>query len=762
MSKSKMKTKSPPKAKKRIELKSWLKKLKQPAYALSVALTLVFLLVGVLRFGSSFSRFCEACRDLWTSYIHRFDESVTPTVHDLPKVSLQDLGILPDNLELFKLRMQLYGKMLIDGQTLTDYGRSVFWIFYQILLVLLVVVVPLVLLLFVYKSVYGKVVNNEYNKDTKPLLVVKFVSKYTYVPVKRGICAYVSYIKEKSEKGGGRNFLILWAVLWAFYFNAFTIIIELVAFVYDFSLIKLYVQFYKLFLDLSVVIVFFPAWGWVIIGLIVFHLWRHSHARKKIEKIEKADEEYVAKLPIATLFVGPMGTKKTTTATDVAITLNKRFRDKSYELLLDNDLKFPNFPWINLERCIKAGISRGTIFNLATCRQMILRIKMAYAPGTPAQKKFAKIIYHQLIKCYDYDFEGLFGYDIARYGDTVYDNQKQLTLFQVLETYSQLYFIYIVSSSLLISNYAVRIDDYLEDKGNFPLWNIDFFRRDAKEIAEHTHYSHRLDFDALRLGTRFIKGNKFRNSIDFGIILITEIGKERGNQKTIKFCYAPNGANPDMDLMSMDEKLVRHRGTVDNFPFVAYIADEQRAASLNLNEQDLFDVCRIDESTDFKVAMPLFALDELIYLGTRRLFEKFYKDDRYYKGNNGLLRHLIKSVFVVIHRHYVYNIFNLYAVSTVDMTIQDMRDSKDDKRAKYKLIKHKIHAGRFDTACWGAYYYEKTKRSTVGIGQIPEYRGLMAQFDELDEQHSYVAESMKRYVLGNDRKSALSDKRKET
>ena len=49
------------------------------------------------------------------------------------------------------------------------------------------------------------------------------------------------------------------------------------------------------------------------------------------------------------------------------------------------------------------------------------------------------------------------------------------SIWDTLSSYAQLYFIYIMQSSLLVSNYAIRQDDILSDLKNFPLWDNDFF-----------------------------------------------------------------------------------------------------------------------------------------------------------------------------------------------------------------------------------------------------------------------------------------------
>ena len=92
-------------------------------------------------------------------------------------------------------------------------------------------------------------------------------------------------------------------------------------------------------------------------------------------------------------------------------------------------------------------------------------------------------------------------------------------IFDVLSTYARLYFIYVIESSLIVSNYSVRETNEQISLGNFPLWNLSFFGNETDG-----RFSHILDFDTLRLGRKVIENNKNTGSFEFGIILITEIG----------------------------------------------------------------------------------------------------------------------------------------------------------------------------------------------------------------------------------------------
>ena len=49
------------------------------------------------------------------------------------------------------------------------------------------------------------------------------------------------------------------------------------------------------------------------------------------------------------MICGTMGQKKTTAITDMTLSQEKMFRDKAFDKLLENDMKFPYFPYINLE-----------------------------------------------------------------------------------------------------------------------------------------------------------------------------------------------------------------------------------------------------------------------------------------------------------------------------------------------------------------------------------------------------------------------------
>lgn len=735
--------------------------LKNPRHDVALAITVAFIIISALCFQNSWLRTGEGFRDIYTSLAHALADKES-TVNKLSAVDLQDLGILPKDLPLFLAKLKLYGCSLLDKTTYlyfaVELGSSAKILAFTVLLAIF----PLLLLLLI-TWIMLRLPNNDFNKDTKPLKLVKTIANFTWRPLKSQICGYALFLKEH------KAYPIIWAAIWGFNFNFLTIILEVIAYYYyfvaGFDFVNLYMQFYKLLLDLSTLILFFPGWAWAVILILGFGLFRKFASLKKLKKNEKKCEEVAAELPVAVFITGTMGTGKTTFNTELAITYNKYFRDVADKKMFEMSMRFPNFPWINAENCVKFGLEHHTIYNLATCLQFIKFLRKCYeAPqdnpdnlDNPEQRKrLLKIreLRKRILKSrYGYDFDNfLFDYDTCKYAFTYYDNLESKNIFDILGDYVRLYFIYVISCSLMISNYSIRVDDFKKDKGNFPLWDIDFFRNDPELIDKNSRRSHIIDFDALRLGLKFVENGRFKDSIDFGVIVVTEIGKERANQKTIKgeyFSYERTDKDgnkvtvtPDSDLMNLDIKECRHRATVDNFPFVVWLLDDNRAASLNADNKELCDLLYIVKASDYKFITPYFALDELIYNAASKLMQKFHDKDRFYKGNNTLFRHTLRNFFSrFVFKPYEKN-FNMYSVSTLEFNVQDGKESDDGHKLKYRMSKKKIHSARFATDCYGDYYYEKTKRSHAGIVDISEYKGKQATREEMNSTHGYFPRGM--------------------
>lgn len=416
---------------------------------------------------------------------------------------------------------------------------------------------------------------------------------------------------------------------------------------------------------------------------------------------------------------GSMGKKKTTLVTDMALSQEVMFRQKALSVLQNVDIKFPHFSWISFELELQKCMEFGTVYNLATVKDWV-RLK---------QCRFER---------HRNKYWQLYGYDFENYGENYNDALRISNLFDILETYAQAYFIYILTSSLLISNYSIRTDNSMQTLGNFPMWNTDFF---PNKLTKGIH-SHILDFDILRLGKKVMENNPKAGSFEFGVVVITEVGKERGNNLELKeLKKSADEANPKNDLFNSWLKMCRHSATVDNFPFIKVFTDEQRPESWGADSRDLCDIVQIVKSGEQKLALPFFTIENMLAEWSFNWFTKFYYDIRFKRGNNTLLVHILKSI---VHHICSYNLrtYNNFGYSV--LKIEKERGTMDGKveRKKYYLMNKKIYSRRFSTDCFSDYFNDLARNTKIGLNDYLEYASEKATVAELKSQNSYFINSM--------------------
>lgn len=708
-----------------------LKKIKiNYRHIICTGITLCFIAMGVFRFSNALGRLIESLRDVGISFAYYFCELfdfhdvITPTVNDLPEIpffkwfnfsnaTLPNVSV-PENWAAFKVKWAQYWKVWADKETFNGYLAVISNILYVISKIF-VLALPFILCVYLLIRQMLKTENNDYDKDSKALQSFKRFTERYYTPVKNKIAEFIAFVKER------KYYYVTWLCLWGLYFNVFTIVVEFAAyyfyFVVSFDIINLYRQVYKLCLDLYVPFNFIPWWGWTIIGCILFDKIRKNIAYATLNHFERKNRGFINARPIVFMVCGTMGKKKTTAITDMALSQEVMLRDKAFEKILENDLKFPNFPWINLENEIKRAMEYHEIYNLATVRRF-------------ADKKRERFI-KTMTK------EKIFGYDFNRYG-MIYDDRLKLTdIWETVKTYSLLYFIYVIQSSLLISNYSIRVDGILSDLGNFPLWNADFFKTDSRLADSYSRHAHIIDFDSLRLGRKIVENNRKANSFDFGVIVITEVGKERGNNlELLEKKKKDETTNQKNDLFNSWLKMVRHSATVDNFPFVRVITDEQRPESWGADARNLCEIVHIKESGETRLAMPFFSLAELIYSWLYGKFSAIYYEYRFNRADNTLAMYLLKGLTAKMRNYYT-NIYNRFGYCRLAVQIESGTQDGTIEDNKYYLMTKKIYSKRFSTDCFSDFFMEKALRSPVGINDLDEYATERATFGELAEQNSY-------------------------
>lgn len=706
-------------------------------HCICIAITLGFAACAVFVFPSAFGRLIEGGRDLCLSVgfyfceLFRIPHAIEPTVNLLPDgyEGLFPLVPIADDWQQFQADFADYWRLWASGDNFRSYLSFLADVLYKISVAILLVL-PLVLLAVLFLQRYLKRQNNDYDKDSRPLRVFKAISDHTYRPVKDWLVTFAQFVRER------RYYWATWLCLWAYNFNLFTIVLEFLAFyfyfVVSYDFVNIYRQVYKLVLDLYVPVTFIPLWAWAVIVIVLFDRFRKKIAYARLNRYERRNRGFINARPIVYMVCGTMGKKKTTAITDMALSQEAMFRDKAFEKILENDLKFPFFPWCNLENELRRAIEYHHVYNLATVRKFIAK-KSARWRKNPCRER-------------------LFGYDYERNGLTYDDKLQTVNVWEVVETYAQLYFIYIVQSSLLIANYSVRVDGLLADLGNFPLWNSDFFRRDSRLMDSYSRHAHILDFDSLRLGRKLVEDNRNADSFEFGVVVITEVGKERGNAlENQEIRKKDDVTNRKNDLFNSWLKMVRHSATVDHFPFVRVITDEQRPESWGADARDLCEIVHIRESGEVRLAMPFFSLAELLYSWLFGKFVDLYYQYRFVRSDNTLPMYLLKLLTAKV-QHYYAGVYNRFGYCTLRVQVESGTQDGQISENKYYLSNKKIYSKRFSTDCFSDFFTEKALRSSVGIDDLREYATEKATFAELGLQNSYFI---------NDLLKGLADERAE-
>jgi hypothetical protein len=716
--------------------------LTNPKAVVCIVIIIASAVLGGVFFGQCYRRIWYALGDLWHSIIYYFaklflDLDPDVTVNNLKGVELPRLIILPENIELFIIKLKIYGKMLITLESLNVYGNYIssllLWLSYFIL-----AAVPIVCIAVVLGGMYEKQVNNDYAQDTKPTHVARWIYERAYLPVKRRVCKFCKFVIKN------KRYWQICAAVWLFNINGVTIIIEVLAYYFyfaaslDFS--TLYLQVYKLLLDISLPLYILPSWVLWITALILFDVWRRHKAQKIIDKYEEHDEDVVADLPLSSFAIGSQGTQKTTFITDLALTMQKYFRQTALDKMIKISLRFPDFPWILLEKNIQFLCDRHYVYNLKTMRDWINTLRHYHnIDGVNAKRAAAR--YMRAHRRYNYN-NGMYGYDGTIYPTTYNDRLTVTDIFDAMQDYAQLYIIYCMISTLIVSNYGIRSDEVIDDKGNLPIVDNNFFKRNAAENIKRSQYSIINNFDGQRLGNKMCKDNPFVNAFELGIYAITEIGKERGNKDDYEgLKKSDETANPKNDLIPLDTMLDRHKCTVDFFPFVRNIYDDQRDQNLNAREREPVTVFAIQSSSDYKTPPVLFALDELLATFAGALYKKFYLIDRKNKGNNTLLKYVVDKIYNTINQHFI-RITSKYSFSKVEFKVRCELVEGESQAVSYYLMKKKIHADRFNTAAYGGFYDYKYQNSTVGLNDCERYHSTTADIVELQKQNSYLINSL--------------------
>ncbi len=588
----------------------------------------------------------------------------------------------------------------------------------EVILSILLILLCLVLIIPIYiliKELFFK--ENGKTGDSHSLVRFKAFEKKYLIPINQWIKDEIDFIKNCRFY---TLFKWIFIVEIAYMCNALPFLLTAFSGIYYFLLSYdvrgLFDTVFALYLFLIDLVHTFSIPGLIVILLIAFYLFRKNRAYKKLNRMEGYNRVFINELGVLTGVFGTPGAGKTQLVTDMSISSLSMFREEALDILNEVHLLFPLFPLIKLERWIDKQSFKNKV-----------------------QAKYAFQSY------YDKHKRSLFGYKLNPKSTLVYDSLKIHHLRDDLSDYTMAYYLY--RSSLLLSTYSIRIDRDEMTLGHFAIYQDNYFHADGSEFANPL-YSKVLDYDAFRVGKKFVFNNPYSNLLDGCVCSISEISKERGNtleNKELK--KLDDEANQKNDGFNETLKLIRHLTTIRYRCFFKGFWDDQRLGSLGTDVNSLCEsnIWMEKKNSEYKSAFMLLWLLPMALEFIVNSYKRFYVRYRFFREDNTVFTYLYSKLAKAS------NLLLLYFNNTFGYRVQPLKLSHgnidgsisvDEANEKYYLMNKKIFADRYSTACYEAFRLKEKNNATHGINERASFSDLVASTDELRSEHSYFIDRL--------------------
>lgn len=686
-------------------------KRRHPACVLLTLLLLLWILFparwSAVRLFDSFADLLISVAFYLTSIIG-FDDLITPTVNRIPDVPFAPL--LPVEPARLQEIVSLSWRRLFVGDHFLDYLAHVGDVLRIISRYLLPVVLIVVLLVMQLQEVADE--ETDLPGDSRRLQRLKRFIKKMKKPV-AAVRGFISYVRRS-----------LWLPIWIVMLicgsnlasQALGILSYYFYFAVEIDLKSLYLQLYKLSLDISVALAAVPLPIWGVPAWILFDRIRRHFGVERLRKFECRNAAFLDELPLVALITGTMGSNKTKMLTDFTLTIQDNFRRRQLDTIMKIEGEFPWFDWNAYGADIRKSFRSREIRSLASARDFALaRIRKFLQTFRP---------------------EDLYGYNTAARGVEFDNGIVTVSLFDRIIDYARLFYMYNVGCTIS-SNYSIRVGDKMDDRGNLPLWQNDYFDCPSVPYNAPTRHSHIVDFDTLRLGKTVDKASEVAGAFEFGVVAHTEMGKDYGNSLTnADYKRSDPNANPKNDMMIARQKLSRHPATVCYYPYYRYIGDDQRPESVGADARDVMYVIRAKGAGENKSTVHVLLLESFLPDLLRSIWNGWYVRYRHNRRDETVPSYLLKTGMKYIAGRHERK-FDRFIYNVVDLSVEQGTLEGEATAAQYFLSHKKIHARRYATDCFVDVFADKAERSKWSLEDSPTFRDDVASLDEVVRTNSY-------------------------
>lgn len=730
-------------------MKKLLKELKEEPRNILLLIITVLSFEAVLIFPNAIPRLFKSILDFITSFFYYIvalvgsgSNPIPPTVTQIDAWQIfsevwKPIRLFPHSIEEFIQFWLSYFKLVFTPNMIAGYLGLIYDILYYLTKFCAFLALPLFGLIWLGLNNVKNKQCTDRNKKSSSLRRFEYFYKNVYFRVVSWIKDFIAFC------GKSPKLVTTWIVVWLLYFNVFSILLSALAyyfyFVSSWNIFSLYGQILKLQADLTPVIRFLPGIVWICFAYYVYDRVCRSMAFQRLYYAERCNRAFLRERGIVSVVFGAMGTGKTQLITSMARSSEIEMFDQAYEIMLEKDIMFPNFPWQVFRDRLKDQIDKGIVVDLESCERWVRGREYNFHY---AFNKYGLDEYREMLSRYSGMRDITCGYDIEHYTMTYNDELKISTLFDALVAYAQAYMIFTVQTTLLFSNYSIRVDSIIQDLGNFPVRNNDFFKRDPQLVEAHAQHSHIIDFDMLRLGRKLEHTLK----LSYGVYVITEIDKERKNALELKeYKIKDDETNQKNDLFNACLMMCRHAAVVDNRVFIRIICDLQRPEAWGAGGRELGEVIYIADKGDMSPVLPFFSH----YWVTQGIFEWFkskYTDFKVTydvnRSDQTLTMHLMKNIIAKIDNYFV-KLNGLFGEQTLSLEIQSGNLEGEVKTDKWHILTKKDRSNVYRTDCLNQ-VFETYELNTMHIDDFVCYAGSLATQQELAHQKSYFQNDIRK------------------
>ena len=711
-------------------------------------ISICFLGLGFL-FPNALPRLAESIKDLFVSFIYYLYEIVSPgSARIIPSVNemqswewaespWEPLTLFPYTWEEFQALWAKYWALFITKDNFLGYfdwlGNFMYYAARVGMLLL-----PFIMALIIKLRSYTECEPSKRKGKSKHLRRFEAFLFSVVYPTVAWIKDFVFFVREN------KKYYSLWFVLWMLYFNVFSVFVAFLAFYIYFAVAwefkSIYTQIIKLLYDLTPAIRFIPGLVWLCIGVAIYNYICRSMAFARLYHYENCNRSFLKKRGVVTTVYGVMGSGKTQLITSMALSAEIEQWDNAFEILLEKDLMFPNFPWQRLRDYLTLKVENRELVDLDAVRARMKSMRRGF--DYVIEKGYTTDAWRSMCqknkKLVDYTF----GYDFDHYAYTYNDNLKVTHLFEAVEDYACAYLIYTVKTSLIFANYSIRLDSIIRDVGNMPLRDTDFFKRDPRLMEAFSRQCHIINYDMLRLGKKMQREFK----LSFGVYVITEIDKERKNSLELKETKkSDDECNQNNDLFNACLMMCRHAAVVSNRVFIRIIADLQRPEAWGAGGRELGEVVYIAEKGELYPVLPFISpywIMEGLFSWVKGNWKNFHSEYSYIRRDETLFSYLVNNTTSKINKHYD-KVNGQFGAFTLKLEVQSGRMDAAPVKEEWHILTKKDRSARYKTDCLGS-VFSTYEPNTMHIDDFICYAKGVGSLEENGLQNSFFQNDIKK------------------